>query len=253
MRRACQRHRIRGFGPVGLALLPLLASLIWAAAGGFDLRYQVQWLICEAFGWRTLYKFTIALHGHNDALWSPAFSTTALCVVLLALHFAPRRPRARAYGLLVAWALAAPAALYLMPAGWKIPPAWFPVYKTVPWFDSWAELLKVLVGLTTAVPLWFATRSRFVVGATLASVLVLFPFSNTAVLMNRMGTVAYGVYLWHGALAAILGWWVYTQRRDARPEHACQSCGYDLRDLPSAAACPECGAPRAAAPPPAMT
>lgn len=247
MRRGRERHRFWGFGPPGWALLPVLGALIWAAWSGYDLRYQVQWAVCEVFGWRALYTFTVALHGHSFALSSPAFGPIALCTVLLALHFAPRRPGAWASAVLAAWALLAPAALVLMPHEWKIPPAWFPVFKPVPWFNSWVEFLEVLVGLPTAAALWLATRSRFVAGATAVAVLVLFPLSETPVLMNRTGAISYGVYLWHAALAGIMGWWVYTRRRDVKPEYACQSCGYDLRSLPAAAACPECGAARAAA------
>ncbi len=233
--RSYRRPRIFGFGPIGFVLLAPLAALIWVAWTGHDLRHDLLRLITAAMGPRALYAFVSNwLTGHFFSLHTPQFGLTTLAVALLVLHFAPRPIGARRYGVLVVWSLLEPVLMWVLPYPWWL--------SGPTWSASIATAVETAAGCGSALCLWYVTRSRIVAAATLGAVLVLYPAGDTFLVLSMPPGGLLAVLLWHLAVAAILAFWVVRQWRSIKPDHACQSCGYDLRGL-AGAACPECGAP----------
>lgn len=232
--RPYRRPRILGFGPVGYALLVPLAALIWVAWTGHDLRHDLLRLITAALGPRALYAFVSrGLTGHFFSLYTPQFGLTSLAVALLVLHFAPRPIGALRYGALVAWSLVEPVLIWVLPH-----PAWL---SGPAWSASPTMAMGTAAGCGSALCLWYVTGSRAVAVATIGAVLILYPAGETFLVRSMPPNGLLAVLLWHLAVAAILAFWVVRQWRSIKPDHACQSCGYDLRGL-TAPRCPECGA-----------
>jgi hypothetical protein len=239
MRLPRQRHRIWGFGPAGWALVPVLAALIWTAATGYDLRHQVLRGITALFGpdvlyavvGRTLPGWSFSILGHQ---WGP----TALCVALLALHAAPRRPRPWGYLLLASSAVIAPTLPWLFL--WGTPP-----------FQPWPTFGMVQYAAAIGAAACFALATGSVkLGAAIAALTAggIFAEYNLNGLRAAFSVLSWSGYAWHALLGAVIAGWAVLERRAIKPEYACQFCGYDLRDLPAAtSACPECGRPAPAA------
>lgn len=243
---AAAKKPLLGFGVVGWIALPILLALIGVVVTGYDLRYQIQRLIADAFGIRVLFDFTIYViigTGMGAGTWPPVgrFGPVAMSIVLVALWIHPRRVGVIRTGLIWALGLVGPALAYRLATDRA-------VRRLADDTATW-ELVGIVWLALAATLIWLATRS-WRVGA-LAALCLALPLAGDLTSFLAMTddiprvlgqVVQYQAHLalaMHAGLALVLIPWSVHARRHVVPDFCCPRCGYDIRGLPPP--CPECG------------
>lgn len=239
-----------GFGPIGWVLLVPTLALVLVLGTGHDLRYQLQVMIHEWWGWDGSLFFVlnvIAAHGWASWFWPyppmPQFGLLSLCIVLVGLQIHPRRIGRLRMAAVVLCGLAVPMIV-------------FRLHQRHPFFVVWDDdarfaISRLITGTLVATVLWLATRSGWV--GVLCGAVMLVPAAvdwlcyliQAGELPASLDAPVQWARLWMGvpfnlALGAVLWTWGIRGRLGIRAAHCCQSCGYDLRGLGSGV-CPECG------------
>lgn len=97
---------LRGFGFWGCALLPVLAALIYCAAGGYDLRHAIIEFVYTTWGedavWDTIIR-SILFGAYWGSLLGQIPGPVTLLWVLIAMFVAPRRWAWWQWSLVSAW------------------------------------------------------------------------------------------------------------------------------------------------------
>lgn len=235
---------ILGFGPAGWLLLPIALALAWSLVVGYDLRFDIQRVIHETWGWKATVSFvTSILAAGSVQLWDPIPSPISLMWLLLALFIQPRRVPTWAWLGLSMFCMTFPNIVWesflaigsksvsvsdVQQVAWALSCVGF---CALHWWLARARLPLVLLVLAFA-PAFVLLRVRML------------PGSPTGLARFISGTEWVATCVWHVVMASLFVGYAIAQRRfvAALPALGCPACGYDRSGLGAGVICPECGA-----------
>lgn len=229
---------IKGFGWRGWCLLPVLAGLVYCAAGGFDLRFFIMQAWYDAFGWMALVRFVVGLTPYGYTLLEPICGPLMMLYVLPAMHLLPRRWAWWEVAVILGFLLIAPKVWWLGVIAMKGSLSWLPIMLAQKEMAVLLVVFAFLVGwMMRSVWVGVAVVALGAVGCFASGVLI------GGVVAPNPVVRGVGLAAWHGVLAGVLIGYAVQTRRRVRPG-ACRGCGYDLGGLAAGVVCPECGGGR---------